>query len=235
MDKRQQKQMNFSIIWFLATIAIVWALQGVFRSVATPQMEVPYSQFRTDLSEGLISEVTIEGDQLYYSCEGESCGELDEVIESTWVQRLLEANPDVEMPNVLYHTVLVEDPDLIDELLASGVEFGAELDEPSIWVTVLGWIVPLLPLVLIWFLMFRRMGQQGSPVMQIGKSNAKEIPGAMTGVKFADVGGADEVEVELKEIIEFLKNPEKFTRLGAKLPKGPVGPPSSSVASFVAI
>ena len=73
------------------------------------------------------------------------------------------------------------------------------------------------------------MGQGGSGVMSIGKSNAKEIAGEMTGIKFEDVGGADEVAVELKEIIEFLKNPDKFTRLGAKLPKGVllVGPPGT--------
>jgi cell division protease FtsH len=229
MDKRQQKQMNFSIIWLLVTIFSVWALQGVFRSLTTPQMEVPYSQFRSDLSAEMITEVTIEGDQLFYTCEDGNCGAIEEVIESTWVQRLLDANPDVELPNVRYHTVLVEDPELINELLTAGVEFGAELDTPSIWATILGWILPFIPLALIYYFMMRRMGQQGSPVMSIGKSKAKEIPGAMSGVKFTDVGGADEVEVELKEIIEFLQNPDRFTRLGAKLPKGilMVGPPGT--------
>jgi cell division protease FtsH len=74
------------------------------------------------------------------------------------------------------------------------------------------------------------MGQGGGPgVMSIGKSGAQEIAGEMTGVKFKDVGGLDEVELELKEIIEFLKNPDRFTRLGAKLPKGVlmVGPPGT--------
>ena len=229
MDKRQQKQMNFSIVWLLVTIGIVWALQGVIASLTTPQMEVPYSQFRTDLSEGWISQVTIEGDQLFYNCADGNCGAIEEVIESTWVQRLLDANPDVELPTVRFHTVLVEDPELINELLLAGVEFGAEIDTPSIWITILGWILPFIPLALIYYFMMRRMGQQGSPVMSIGKSKAKEIPGAMSGVKFSDVGGADEVEVELKEIIEFLQNPDRFTRLGAKLPKGilMVGPPGT--------
>ena len=78
----------------------------------------------------------------------------------------------------------------------------------------------MLPLALIWYFAYRRMGQAGTGVMSIGKSKAREIAGEMTGVKFEDVGGVDEVEVEVKEIIEFLKEPDRFTRLGAKLPKG---------------
>ncbi len=95
--------------------------------------------------------------------------------------------------------------------------------------TLLGWVIPFLPLALIWWFMFRRMGQAGAGVMSIGKSKAQQIAGELTGVKFDDVGGVDEVEVELEEIIEFLKEPDRFTRLGAKLPKGVllVGPPGT--------
>jgi cell division protease FtsH len=124
----------------------------------------------------------------------------------------------------------VEDPDLIDRLLDAGVTFRAEPPSSGVVTTLLGWVIPLLPLALIWFFVFRRMGQGGGAgVMSIGKSRAQEIAGEMTGVKFDDVGGIDEVEVEVKEIIEFLKDPERFTRLGAKLPKGVllIGPPGT--------
>ena len=75
----------------------------------------------------------------------------------------------------------------------------------------------------------RRMGKGAGNMLSVGKSKAQEISGEMTNVTFDDVGGTDEVEVELKEIIEFLKNPDAFTRLGAKLPKGIllVGPPGT--------
>lgn len=75
----------------------------------------------------------------------------------------------------------------------------------------------------------KRMGRGGPGMMSIGKSKAKEITGEMTGVTFADVGGADQVEVELKEIIQFLKDPSRFTSIGAKLPTGVLlaGPPGT--------
>ncbi|MDX9864103.1 MAG: ATP-dependent zinc metalloprotease FtsH [Anaerolineaceae bacterium] len=240
MDKRKQKQMNFSIIWLLITLVGVWAFQSVVMgSLAPRQQEVQYSQFRQDLNDGLVDKVTIEGDQLYYTCETAGCGGEEAVaaeaaatpgwLANAWQQVQGEQDAAAQ-PEVVYDTVMVEDPDLIEELLAAGVEFGATIDTPSIWTTILGWILPFIPLALIWYFMFRRLGQQGnSPVMSIGKSKAKEITGAMTGVKYADVGGVDEVEVELKEIIQFLKTPERFTRLGAKLPKGilMVGPPGT--------
>lgn len=239
MDKRQQKQMRFSFIWLLITLIGVWAFQSlVARPGATIQKEVQYSQFRQDLSAGLVDKVTIEGDELSYICQEEGCGGVDtnaaeESTGVTWldnVMQQLESRVASQDPaDVQYNTVIVEDPNLIDDLLTANVEFGAKLDTPSIWATMLGWLLPFIPLALIWYFMFRRLGQGGSPVMSIGKSKAKEITGAMTGVKYEDVGGADEVEVELKEIIEFLKTPERFTRLGAKLPKGilMVGPPGT--------
>jgi cell division protease FtsH len=125
--------------------------------------------------------------------------------------------------------VPVEDPDLIKNLIAAGVEFSAQPPANNVLANLLGWILPFLPLALIWYLSYRRMGQGGMGVMSIGKSKAREIAGEMTGVQFDDVGGVDEVEVELKEIIEFLQEPDRFTRLGAKLPKGVllVGPPGT--------
>jgi cell division protease FtsH len=240
MDKRQRKQMSFSFVWLLVTLIGVWAFQGlVVRPGMTRQMEVPYSQFRQDLAAGRISQATIEGEQLYYTCQEAGCGgetaaaATDSAASGlAWMQRLLNTpagDTTSTLPDVQYNTVLVEDPKLVDDLVAANVEFGAKINTPSIWSTILGWILPILPLALIWYFMFRRLGQGGSPVMSIGKSKAKEITGAMTGVKYADVGGAEEVEVELKEIIEFLKNPQRFTRLGAKLPKGilMVGPPGT--------
>lgn len=235
MDKRQKKQMNFSLIWLLITLAGVWAFQSLYQPFAAQQEEVPYSQFRQNLADGMIDKVTIEGNQLFYSCQEAGCGTEEETTADSllpgaaWLQRMLFSEGELSLPDVSYHTVLVEDPNLVEELLAARIEFGAKIDTPSIWITILGWILPFIPLALIWYFMMRRMGQQGSPVMSIGKSKAKEIPGAMSGVKFDDVGGADEVEVELKEIIEFLKTPERFTRLGAKLPKGilMVGPPGT--------
>ena len=126
--------------------------------------------------------------------------------------------------------VPVEDPGLIDRLREAGVTFEAQPEASGALTTILGWVLPLLPLLAIWYFVFRGMGQGGGTgVMSIGKSRARQIAGEMTGVTFDDIGGVDKVEVEVKEIIEFLKDPDRFTRLGARLPKGVllVGPPGT--------
>ncbi len=127
----------------------------------------------------------------------------------------------------MYNVVAIEDPDLTEDLLAAGVTFRAEAPANNLLVTLLSWMIPLLPLLIIWYFIFRRMGANSANVLSVGKSKAREISGEMTGITFANVGGADEAEVELREIIDFLKDPKRFTAIGAKLPKGVlmVGPP----------
>ena len=209
MDNKQRKQTQFSLIYFLIALVGMWLFQElIFRPYIIRQTEVPYSQFRQDLIADNIAEVTLGGERIIYTC----CAAAGE-------DRL----------GRTYNVVAVEDPNLIQDLVDAGVQFRAEPPASNLLTALLGWILPLLPLALIWYFLLRRMGQGGASVMSIGKSKAREIAGELTGVKFADVGGVDEVEVELKEIIEFLKNPQRFTRLGAKLPKGVlmVGPPGT--------
>ncbi len=210
MDKKQRQQAQFSAIYFLVALLGIWLFQElIFRPYIIQQTEVPYSQFRQDLAEGKINEVTLGSERIIYTYKPEAD-------EDHWSR--------------VYNVVAVEDPDLIPDLLAAHVTFRAEAPANSLLVTLLGWALPFLPLALIWYLVWRRMGQGGGiGVMSIGKSRAREITGEMTGVKFEDVGGVDEVMVELKEIIAFLKDPERFTRLGARLPKGVllVGPPGT--------
>jgi cell division protease FtsH len=165
--------------------------------------EVPYSEFRLDLEKGRIKEITLADDRVFYTRTNGSPRE--------------------------FNAVLLEDPDLTQRLVDAGVTFRAKAKSVSLLMTLMGWIIPLLPLAFIWYFLFRRMGGLGRGVLSVGKSKAREITGEMTGVRFQDVGGAEEVEVELREIIEFLKDPKRFTRMGAKLPKGVllVGPPGT--------
>ena len=209
MTPKRRKLLRFSIIYFIITFIVMSLFQFfVFRPLVVQRTEVSYSQFLDDLAAGEINSISITNEQISYTS--------------------VEA-PAVGDPEQLFTVVRIEDPDLVDRLQAAGVTFAAEPPESNILLTILGWIIPLLPLVLIWYFLFRRLGSMGGGVMSIGKSKAREIAGEMTGVKFADVGGVDEVEVELKEIIDFLENPARFTDVGAKLPKGVllVGPPGT--------
>jgi len=208
MDDRQRKQIQFTVIYLIIALVGAWLFQQlIFQPMMIRMQEVPYSKFLQQLEAGEIEEVTIGNDRITYTC----CEEEE------------------DQPRT-YNVVRVDDEDLIQRLREADVTFSAEAPVNTFLPSLLGWIIPLLPLALLWFFMLRRMGQAGGPgVMSIGKSRAQEIAGEMTGVKFNDVGGLDEVEMELKEIIEFLKDPERFTRLGAKLPKGVlmVGPPGT--------
>ncbi|MFN2110226.1 MAG: ATP-dependent zinc metalloprotease FtsH [Anaerolineae bacterium] len=209
MDKQQSKKVGFSAIYLLVAILIAGLFQQlIFRPLVIRWTEVPYSQFLQQLEAGEIAEVQLTEDRILYTCCEDAAA---------------------ESQGKTHNVVRVDDPDLIQRLVDSGVTFSSEAPTNTFLASLLGWIIPLIPLGLIWYFGLRRMGQAGAGVMSIGKSRAKEITGEKTGVKFEDVGGADEVEVELKEIIEFLKDPQRFTRLGAKLPKGVllVGPPGT--------
>jgi len=210
VEPKQKKQIRFSIVYLLAALLGMWMFQEfVFKPLFIHQVEVPYSTFLTSLESGDIDSVVLEGEQITYT--------------------LSEQDEDARFETI-YITVPVEDPGLVDRLLGAGVTFEAQIPGTNTLTQILGWILPLLPFALIWFFVFRRMSQQGGQgVLSIGKSNAREIEGELTGIRFENVGGVDEVEVELKEIIEFLKDPDRFTRLGARLPKGVlmVGPPGT--------
>jgi cell division protease FtsH len=259
LDGNQRKQIGFSIGYFLLALLGVWLIQVFFiQPFLINQSEVPYSQFRQDLAEGTIDTVTFSGDRIFYTCCAETvtasgtvsdtaaAGGSGSESEATtpvtatdggaggeggglfpWLggSAPAEAAP---MPQV-HNVVAIEDPELTADLLAAGVTFSAEAPSNNMLVTVLAWVIPFLPLLLIWYFMFRRMGASRNNVLSIGKSKAREISGEMTGVTFNDVGGADEALVELREVIDFLKEPDRFTKIGAKLPKGilMVGPPGT--------
>ena len=208
MDKQKRKKVQFSAIYLVIALIVAWMFQAlIFQPMVVRQSEVPYSQFLTELEAGSIEKVQLTQDRILYTLHSEQDADTGKV----------------------YNVITVDDPDLIERLATSGVTFAGEIPSSSGLSVLLGWIIPLLPLALIWYFGLRRMGQGASGVMSIGKSRAKEIQGERTGIKFEDVGGADEAAFELQEIIAFLKDPQKFTRLGAKLPKGVllVGPPGT--------
>ena len=190
-------------IWYVLGFLFLMALAQAW-FLAPSGKQLPYSEFKQLIRSNQVAEVTV-GDQTIH-------GTLK-----------------TERNNSrTFTTTRIEDPNLVEELDSHGVKYTGEF--VSRWLPeVLGWIVPLLLLVGLWSFFFRRMSGAEGGVMSFARSKARVFSEDDVKVSFADVAGVDEAEQELKEIVEFLKNPKKYTNLGGRIPKGVllVGPPGT--------
>ncbi len=212
------------ILWyFLAFLLLVFVLQNYFPGRRA--VPVNYSEFRRlveikgvddlDISAELISGRLLEPGLEFLARERQ---------DPELATRLKESLG----PELRFSTVKLEDKDLVDRLDKQGIKYRA-LPERT-WVTqLLSWLLPMLILVAIWIYFFQRLGAGAGGLMSVGKSRARVYMEDEVKVTFNDVAGVEEAEEELKEIIEFLKNPGKFQTLGGKIPKGVllVGPPGT--------
>jgi cell division protease FtsH len=205
LSNSNSKKISFSIWYvFLAIFAVILVHDFI---VATQNLEeLPYSEFRTLVAAGKVAEVMVTHQRVTGKLKAE---------EGSKEQKA-------------FTTVRVEDPDLIKELNAHNVTFTGVI-ESTFLRDLLSWVVPALVFVGIWFFAIRKFGQGQSGFMTVGQSKAKIYAEKDTKVTFADVAGVDEAKDELREVIDFLKTPERFTRLGGKIPKGIllVGPPGT--------
>jgi len=209
-DRRGQRPLGGrpgSSLWFgLSLLLLLFLAQMYYLGPAG--RSIPYSDFKELVKSGAVAEVAV-GDQ---------------VIRGTLKQPVA----DDPKQSKQFTTNRVEDPKLTEELEARGVKYSGEVTNR--WLPeLLGWVVPLLFFVGIWGFFFRRMGGAEGGVMSFARSRAKIYADDEVKVRFTDVAGVDEAEDELKEIVEFLKNPKKYTNLGGRIPKGVllVGPPGT--------
>jgi cell division protease FtsH len=193
-------------LWYGLAFLMALGLAQLF-FMAPPGRSVPYSEFKTLLKDNQIVDVVIS----------------DQVIRGTLRQAGADPNQSAQ-----FTTTRVEDPKLVEELEAGGVKYTGEVTNRW-FAELLSWIIPLVFFVAIWMFFFRRMSGAEGGVMSFAKSRAKIYADDEVKVRFTDVAGVDEAEEELKEIVEFLKNPKKYTNLGGRIPKGVllVGPPGT--------
>ncbi|MPZ78093.1 MAG: ATP-dependent zinc metalloprotease FtsH [Deltaproteobacteria bacterium] len=218
----EKKQRRLSIGYFILAFLTILLIQNYFGGAHVEV--ISYSQFKSLLNKNLISEVAL-GETIV---EGKMKGEA--VKEIFTPEKLKTVSPEIiEGKKLLpFKAVRVEDPSLTAELEKAKIPFKGEL--VNNWLpTILSWVVPVGLIFLMWSYFARKMGSGSGGLMQIGKSKAKVYVEKATGVTFADVAGIDEAEEEVAEIVGFLKDPDKYQRLGGRIPKGVliVGPPGT--------
>jgi len=201
MDKRAQLH-----LWYVVAAIIGIFLLQQFWTESQQVAVIPYSQFLDELKTGKVDEVQVSGDY----------------IEGRYKQ--------AEDGRTQFVTTRVA-PDIADELKQYNVKFSGAV-ESHFLAMLLSWVLPTLLFFGVWYFVFRRFANQqglGGGFMAIGRSKAKVYVETDTKVTFDDVAGVDEAKEELKEVVAFLKNPEGYGRLGARVPKGIllVGPPGT--------
>jgi cell division protease FtsH len=215
----RKKSEIFSIGYFIVTLVLL-LLAPYFLAPKYPEI-LSYSQFKLLLRDGQVTDLVVREREISGNLKPEA---LRKVLTPEKIKKLGEQAE----KSVPFEVVRVEDADLTAELERAGVAFKGEI--ASEWLTnILSWVLTIVVFVALWILLSNRMGGAGGGFMQIGKSKAKVYIEKTTGVTFADVEGIDEAEEELIEVVEFLKHPEKYQRLGGHLPKGVllVGPPGT--------
>jgi cell division protease FtsH len=191
-------------LWYVLGMLLLLAIGQAYYSSTQSGTTLSYSEFKQAVREGRVQEVTVADDRVRGALKVATQGKRS------------------------FTAIRIEDPKLLEDLEKHGVKYTGIV--ASRWVgEVLGWVIPLILLVALWSFFFRRMGGAEGGVMSFARSKAKIYADDDVKVRFGDVAGVDEAENELREIVEFLKNPKKYTSIGGRIPKGVllVGPPGT--------
>ncbi len=192
------------LVWVVILVALVVVIR-FFSQGARAQSTLTQTEFYGRLDDGQVAEVTITGDEFGYQIEGKL------------------------KDGTAFTTYTVKDEKLLARMREKGVSIRAERPRDGTFlVSLLSW-APMLLFIGVWIFFMRQMQSGGNKALSFGKSRAKLLTPSGKKVTFADVAGCEEAKEELQEIIEFLKDPQRFQRLGGKIPKGVLlmGPPGT--------
>ena len=205
----EPKQRHFSIGYFILAFVALLVVQSVLFAPHTENLS--YNEFKALVKRGKVTDLVLDRQTITGTLSPEG---LEGALPKDKIEELKQYGKGAHR----FITARVEDPGLVPELEAAKVRFSGRVE--NTWFTVLlSWVLPALIFFGLWAFLIRRMNPQ-SGLMSIGKSRAKVYVERSTGVSFDDVAGIDEARGELMEIVDFLKRPARYQRLGGKIPKG---------------
>lgn len=240
-QEQMARQARYGITYILVGLVVLWLFQQFILGPLTVRaVEIPYSEFRAKLAAGQILSVEIGTSMIAGEMQNPDA-EDQPARQATAAPTTLQGGVATGVPvtqTVRFDTFFQpeSDPDLVKDLQAAGVPYRFEGPASPVGAFLLSWFLPLALLAGFWYMLFRARSAGGGlgggglgNIFGVGKTKAQEVKPEDVGVTYEDVGGADEAIAELQEIIQFLKNPEQFARLGGRIPKGVllVGPPGT--------
>ncbi|HSE92893.1 MAG TPA: ATP-dependent zinc metalloprotease FtsH [Methylomirabilota bacterium] len=226
MKPRLSQRLQFSLVYVLVGTVVLLFLQSWL--LAPRPVELPMSRFLELLAEGKIEKVALTEREIHGKARP---GVLPAPPSATSVDRIRQALGSEQWQQLFTVTRIpgVDEQWLVRELQQNKVEFAGRI-ETTFWRDLLfGWVIPLGVMVAIWLFLMRRVGGGPTQALSFGRSKHKIYDRKELKTTFADVAGVDEARAELVEIVDFLKNPKKYQRLGGRIPKGVllVGPPGT--------
>jgi cell division protease FtsH len=214
-----------TIIWYvLAMIVLLLIIQ--YYGVSKQSVEISYSEFRYLVETKGINDLAVSNDTITGKLLPPGIAYLAKERKKPDLAKTLKKKFEKKTP--VFSAVRMKDPNLVTLLEKAKIKYHAV--QENTWLSsIVSWVLPFLILIAIWVYFFRKIGGGAGGLMTVGKSKAKVYVQDETKVTFRDVAGVEEAEDELREIIEFLKDPSKFQVLGGNLPKGVllVGPPGT--------
>lgn len=222
---------KYSWIYWLSALLVFMGLQWIFFPNTQGTKELTYSQFLDSIRAGKVQRIVFLDKKIigYLNTEDSISRNITEAPTAPWRIRIPSVEQQVRKQFVVNRIPHMNEEYLLTELRECGVDFKGHFEDKTLENFFLNWILPFIFLIAVWGYIFRKMGAK-NPMLEIGKNKARIMAEKPENpITFKDVAGIDEAVEEVKELVDFLKNPSKYTRLGGKLPKGVllVGPPGT--------